>query len=104
MRDAVQTNVQGPQRAAEALKVAGVWEGVSAAIAAGTVRGMSSILSAVMTANQTALGTDGMLRWKAFGTVLGAKLKELYDTGTLKTSEDWATLIDEGAQGLRAVK
>jgi hypothetical protein len=102
-RDAALQHVSGATRAAEAGKLAGAWEGVSAAISAGTVRGLLSIRSAMITANQSALGAE-LPRWKAFGEALNAKLTALYAAGSLKTADDWATLISEGAAGLRAVK
>jgi hypothetical protein len=77
---------------------------VGAAISAGTVRGVLSIRSAMVTANQTALGAEGVGRWKTFGEQLAAKLSELYMAGSLKTADDWAGIINEGAAGLRAVK
>jgi hypothetical protein len=103
-RDAVLQHVTGATRAAEAVKLAGAWEGVSAAISAGTVRGVLSITAAMKAANSSALGADGVTRWSKFGSVLAAKLTELYGAGSLKTSDDWATIISEGATGLRAVK
>lgn len=96
--------VTSPTRATEAIKLAGAWEGVSAAISAGTVRGVLSITAAMKAANLSALGADGVTRWSKFGTALAAKLTELYGAGSLKTSDDWATIISEGAAGLRAVK
>jgi len=95
--------VQSTQRATEAGLLAGSFESVAAAIAAGTLKQPQEILTALLTANNAALGA-GMRAWMAWGTLLGQRLQELFRGGRLATPTDWAACLREVAVGLRAVR
>jgi hypothetical protein len=90
-------------RAAEAKALADAADSIAAAIAAGTVSGAQQILSAVFTANNTALGTNVVV-WHPFGEKLSARIKAIYLDKKLTTDAAWATLFQEIAVGLRAVR
>jgi hypothetical protein len=95
-------SVNSATRAAEAHALAEAADNIAAAIAAGSLRSASQILSALLQANNSALGTQVEL-WKPFGDRYSARLKELYFASRLTTPEHWATLLRETAVGLRAV-
>lgn len=93
--------VQGPTRAKEAAAMAGAAESVAAAISAGALKGPQEILSAMLAANNAALG-DRSSAWDAFGSKFSDRLQKLYTAGRLKTPANWAQMLREVAAGLNA--
>lgn len=95
--------VNSYNRASEANALAGAFSGCSAAIAAGTVKDITSLLNLSRDSNRSALGSSAEA-WKPWFASLKAELDALYASGTLKTLDDHNTAFSEIATGLRSVK
>ena len=93
--------IAADQRSAQANRVAEGFESVAAAISAGSLAGVDTILSEIRDRNRSALGQHLTL-WKPFDTWLAVRLSKLYGEGRLSQPPDWAVLLRELALGLRA--
>jgi len=60
---------------------------------------VGNILEAISGSNGTLPGKT-RTAWKAWGQWWGGQVKILYDAGRLKTSQDWADMLDETCAGL----
>ena len=88
---------------AEAISLSGAFSGCSAAIAAGTVKDVSSLLSLSRDSNRNALGSSADA-WRPWFTSLKNELDALYASGALKSLDDHNAAFSEIASGLRSVK
>lgn len=95
--------VASPNRAKEAQTLALGLEGVAASISAGVLSGAQNILTAILAANNAALG-DAVPLWVTWGSTIGEKIKANYQAGLLVSTDDWSTCIREISTGLKAVK
>lgn len=95
--------VKSDSRTAEAKALATGFETVAARVDAGTLKGTSTILSAILAANQKALGS-AITKWQEFGNKFGGTMQSLYQSGKLNTEADWATFLKESAAGLKVVR
>lgn len=95
--------VASPNRAKEAQALALGLEGVAASISAGVLSGAQNILTAILAANNAALG-DAVPLWVTWGAAIGEKIKANYQAGLLSSVDDWSTIIREISTGLKAVK
>lgn len=96
-------SVKSPNRAAEAKGLADACEATAAAIGAGTLNSAQKILSALLSANNAALGPS-VAAWTPCGQQLSARIKDLYMAGKLPDPAAWAVLLREMAVGFKAVK
>lgn len=103
------TKVVTPTRAAEAVMFADASESLAAALAAGTIRGITrydlamSVQKAIAERNAK-LPPDVVTSWKGFAAAFNAEVNALFAAGRLTTTEEWAHLCREMSAGLRAVK
>lgn len=102
-RDSASTLVALPparlRQTAESL--ANSFASIASAIAAGTLRDASAILTATREANNAALGDDREA-WQSWGAGLAKKLQELHEAKRLATANDYKDAWTEIATGLRA--
>lgn len=95
--------IVSPNRAVQAKRIAAGFDGVAAAISAGTLRGVEAIIEQLREANRQALG-DELNQWAVFDAWFAGELEKLFRAGKLSSNESWATLLSEVATGLKAVK
>lgn len=91
------------QRRASAAALAGSFESIAGAIAAGALRAPTEILAATRAGNVSALGA-ARPHWEPWAEALRVKLNELADDGQLVQPEEYTIAWREIATGLRAVK
>lgn len=94
--------VAGPERQADAVKLAGSFEGVAAQIAAGVLPDAQAIITATKAANQTALGPRRDA-WTGWAAKLNDHLKAESAAGRLATPDAHRAAWLEIATGLRRV-
>ncbi len=95
--------VVSPNRAAEASRLAGGFEGVAARISAGTLSKPQAILTALLRANNDALGAS-LPQWLNFGRTIAQRLQVLYESGEMRSLDDWAAALRAVSIGLQAVR
>lgn len=79
------------------------YRGISAQIAAGTLTGAAEILAETTAGNRRAVGSNAET-WMPFFQQLAIRLRELDETGELKTPEDFQQAWGEIATGLDAIR
>ena len=82
--------------------VAGVYRAIAAQIQAGALKGDREILASTATKLRDRLGED-FDAWKPWGLAISQRLSDLYESGELKTDEEFATAYGEIALGLEAI-
>lgn len=97
------TALTATQRVESAKLLAGSFEGIASAIAAGTIRSLDDVNTKTQVSNRAALGAY-QSSWMAWATQLNAKIAALDDAGQIKTTDDAREAWLEIATGLRAVK
>jgi hypothetical protein len=85
-----------------AQSLAGSFESIASAIAAGTLRDPAEILAQTRQQNNQVLG-EQQAPWRPWGAKLAEKLDELHRAGRLPSPADYADAWREIATGLRAV-
>lgn len=91
------------QRSQSAALLAGSFEGIAAAIAAGTIKTLDEVNAKTKASNVAALGAY-LTNWQPWSALLNAKITALDDGGQLKTITDAHDAWLEIAAGLRAVR
>lgn len=99
---ATESVAAGPERQADAVKLAGSFEGIAAQIAAGVLPDATAIVAATQAANRAALGTRRDA-WVAWAAKLNEHLKAESAAGRLKNPDEHRVAWLEIAAGLRRV-
>jgi len=86
--------------------IASSFDGIAAAIAAGTIATLDEILKKTAESNKFALTKSGgdRAKWESLFTEIQEKLFDLYKTNKMQTKEDFAIAWREISSGLKLVK
>jgi hypothetical protein len=93
-------------RAKQCAAIASSFDGIAAAIAAGTIATLEDILKKTAESNRFALTKSGgdRAKWESLFTEIQEKLFDLYKTNKMQTKEDFAIAWREISSGLKLVK
>ena len=93
-------------RAKQCAAIATSFDGIAAAIAAGTISTLEDILKKTSESNKFALTKSGgdRAKWEPLFTEIQEKLFDLYKTNKMQTKEDFAIAWREISSGLKLVK
>jgi hypothetical protein len=93
-------------RVKQCAAIASSFDGIAAAIAAGTIATLEDILKKTAESNRFALTKSGgdRTKWEPLFTEIQEKLFDLYKTSKMQTKEDFAIAWREISSGLKLVK
>lgn len=106
--DGVKNNIKlsKSDKTKQCAAIASSFDGIAAAIAAGTITTLEEILKKTAESNKFALTKSGgdRAKWELLFTEIQDKLFDLYKTGKMQTKEDFAGAWREISSGLKLVK